>query len=100
MVDAHFRENWSIEQYVSALGTTPHLLSKACRQAYGLSVNAFIDERRLLEVKRLLLFTMRSVEGVAHEIGFRDPAYFSRFFHGRASMPLGEWRNEQRKQSA
>jgi AraC family transcriptional regulator, transcriptional activator of pobA len=63
-------------------------------------VNAFIDERRLLEVKRLLLFTMRSVEGVAHEIGFRDPAYFSRFFHGRASMPLGEWRNEQRKQSA
>lgn len=100
LVDDHFRENWPVEHYVSALGTTPHLLGKSCRQAYGLSVKAFIDERRLLEAKRLLLFTVRSVEDVAYEIGFHDPAYFSRFFNNRTGLPPGEWRNEQKNRPA
>lgn len=100
LVDAHFRENWPIEHYVSALGTTQHLLGKSCRQAYGLSIKAFIDERRLLEAKRLLLFTVRSVEDVAYEIGFHDPAYFSRFFNRHTGLPPGEWRNEQKKPPA
>jgi AraC family transcriptional activator of pobA len=100
LVDGHFRENWPVEGYVAALGTTPHLLSKACRQAYGLSVKTFIDERRLLEAKRLLLFTVRSVEDVAYEIGFHDPAYFSRFFRQRTGEPPGEWRGAQTNRPA
>ena len=58
-------------------------------------MKAFIDERRLLEAKRLLLFTVRSVEHVSYEVGFRDPAYFSRFFRSRAGTPPGEWRHMQ-----
>lgn len=100
LVDGHFRENWPVERYVTALGTTPHLLAKACLQAHGLSVKAFIDERRLLEAKRLLLFTVRSVEDVAYETGFRDPAYFSRFFRLRAGAPPGEWRTRQTNRPA
>lgn len=100
LVDRYFRENWPVEHYVAALGTTPHLLAKACRQAHGLSVKAFIDERRLLEAKRLLLFTVRSVEDVAYETGFHDPAYFSRFFRLRTGEPPGEWRAGQTNRPA
>lgn len=100
LVDSHFRENWAVERYVAALGTTPHLLAKACRQAHGLSVKTFIDERRLLEAKRLLLFTVRSVEDVAYETGFHDPAYFSRFFRLRTGEPPGEWRAGQTNRPA
>ncbi len=100
LVDVHFRENRPVEHYVAALGTTPHLLAKACREAYGLSVKTFIDERRLLEAKRLLLFTVRSAEDVAYELGFRDPAYFSRFFRLRTGEPPGEWRAAQTNRPA
>lgn len=100
LVDGHFRENWPVEQYIAALGTTPHLLAKACREAYGLSVKTFIDDRRLLEAKRLLMFTVRSVEDVAYEIGFHDPAYFSRFFRLRTGEPPGEWRAAQTNRPA
>jgi AraC family transcriptional activator of pobA len=92
LVDSHFRDNWPLERYVEALSTTPHLLAKACRQAYGQSVKSFIDDRRLLEAKRLLLFTVRSVEDITFELGFRDPAYFSRFFRKHVGEPPGEWR--------
>ncbi len=95
LVDSHFRENWPMERYVAALGSTQHLLAKASRQTFGMPAKAFIDERRLLEAKRLLLFTVRSVEDVAYEIGFHDPAYFSRFFRQRTGQPPGEWRITQ-----
>lgn len=92
LVNRHFRENWPIEAYVDALGTTPHLLAKACREAFGLSAKEFINQRRLLEAKRLLLFTVRSVEDIAYEIGLRDAAYFSRFFKHHVGRPPSEWR--------
>ncbi|MFC4318490.1 helix-turn-helix domain-containing protein [Rhizobium alvei] len=92
LVDQHFRDNWAVERYVAALGTTPHLLARACEQAFGLSVKAFLNERRLLEAKRLLLFTIRSLEDIAFEIGFKDAAYFSRFFKLRVGMPPSDWR--------
>lgn len=100
LVDRQFRQNWRVEQYIAALGTTPHLLDKACRDMFGMPVKAFIDERRLLEAKRLLLFTVRSVEDIAFEIGFQDPAYFSRFFRRRTGQPPGEWRGTQQDRPA
>lgn len=92
LVDTHFRANWSIERYETELGTTPHLLAKACRDAFGVSPKEFIGERRMLEAKRLLLFTVRPVEDIAYELGLRDAAYFSRFFKQRAGEPPGLWR--------
>jgi len=39
-----------------------------------------VQERLLLEAKRRLVFTRGSVEELAFDLGFKDPAYFSRFF--------------------
>ena len=92
LVDRHFRDNWPVERYVDSLGTTPHLLAKACHGAFGLSAKEFINERRLLEAKRLLLFTVRSIEDIAYEVGLREAAYFSRFFKIRTGAAPREWR--------
>ena len=95
-VDAHFREDWTIARYVAELGTTPHLLDRAAREVLGASVKEAVLARRLLEAKRLLLFTIRPVEAVAYETGFRDPAYFSRFFARRCGAPPAAWRRAAR----
>ena len=95
LVDAHFRDNWPVDRYVEALATTPHLLDKAARAVLGSGVKRIVSERRLLEAKRLLLFTVRTVEDIAYEIGFDDPAYFSRFFRERIGEVLAAWRRKQ-----
>lgn len=95
LVDLHFRQNWSIDCYIHKLGTSHHILSKACHQAFGAPPKGVIDARRLLEAKRLLMFTVRSVEDISYELGFHDPAYFSRFFRSRTGDPPGEWRAVQ-----
>lgn len=93
-IDRHYREDWTVARYVAFLATTPHLLDKAARETFGQSVKAMLMERRLLEAKRLLKFTIRSVEDIAREIGFDDPAYFSRFFRRRTGISPAAWRRE------
>ncbi|NRP22568.1 Exoenzyme S synthesis regulatory protein ExsA [Ensifer adhaerens] len=100
MIDAHFRENWTVGRYTDALGSTPHLLAKATGAAFGMQVKELINERRLLEAKRLLLFTIRPLEDIAYEIGFRDAAYFSRFFRLRTGVAPSDWRQLKLGQTA
>ncbi|ANM12964.1 MULTISPECIES: helix-turn-helix domain-containing protein [unclassified Rhizobium] len=92
LVDLHYRKDWPVGAYVKLLATTPHLLDKAAREVFGLSVKELLLERRTLEAKRLLMFTVRSVEDIAGEIGFEDPAYFSRFFRKRTGEAPAAWR--------
>ncbi|RFB81973.1 AraC family transcriptional regulator [Rhizobium leguminosarum bv. trifolii] len=92
LIDLHYRKDWPVGAYVNLLATTPHLLDKAAREVFGLSVKELLLERRTLEAKRLLMFTVRSVEDIAGEIGFEDPAYFSRFFRKRTGEAPAAWR--------
>lgn len=94
-IDRHYREDWPVSRYVDLLATTPHLLDKAARETFGQSVKDMLMDRRLLEAKRLLRFTIRSVEDIGREIGFEDPAYFSRFFRRRTGHSPAQWRREQ-----
>ncbi|RRH98454.1 helix-turn-helix domain-containing protein [Mesorhizobium tamadayense] len=95
LIDRHFRDDWPVERYVEELGTTRHLLDKAAHQVLGSGVRQAIGERRLVEAKRLLLFTIRTVEDIAYETGFNDPAYFSRFFRQAVGMAPAMWRRER-----
>ena len=92
LVDETYKDAWSVDQYVSALGTTPHLLDKAAREVLGRSVKDIVLDRRIIEAKRLLKFTIRPVEDIAFSIGFKDPAYFSRFFRLHAGQSPTIWR--------
>lgn len=92
MIDRHFREGLRVGDYVARLGTTPHLLDKAAKEVLGASVKELISRRLFLEAKRLLQFTVRPVEDVCFELGFKDPAYFSRAFRKWAGESPGAWR--------
>ncbi len=92
LVDRQFRSGWSVARYAQALNTTPYLLGAAAKAGFGLTVKDLISERRLLEAKRLLLFTVRPLEDIAAEVGLPDPAYFSRFFRARTGEAPSRWR--------
>jgi AraC family transcriptional activator of pobA len=94
LVDRHFRDDWPVERYVAELGSTRHLVDKAAREVLGFGVRQAVGERRLVEAKRLLLFTIRTVEDIAYDCGFNDPAYFSRFFRQATGLSPAMWRRE------
>ncbi len=94
LIDRHSRDDWPVERYVTELGSTRHLVDKAAREVLGFGVRQAVGERRLVEAKRLLLFTIRAVEDIAYDCGFNDPAYFSRFFRQSTGLSPAMWRRE------
>jgi AraC family transcriptional activator of pobA len=42
-----------------------------------------VHDRLLLEAKRSLTYTNMTIAETAYDLGFTDPAYFSRFFSER-----------------
>jgi len=85
-LELHLRRHQPLGFYAEALNVTPDHLSRACRAVTGQSALALLQDRLLLEARRLLGYTDATVADVARELGFDDPAYFSRFFARRAGM--------------
>ena len=92
LVEAQFRKPRSIGAYARTLGTTEHALARACHRAIGRTPLAVVHGRRLIEAKRSLLYTSMTVAEIGYALGFRDPAYFSRFFTRRVGMPPNSFR--------
>ena len=89
LAELHLRRHQPLGFYAGALQVTPDHLSRSCRAVTGLSALDLLHERLLLEARRLLAYTQAPVAEVARELGFDDPAYFSRFFarrDGRAPL--------------
>ena len=74
------------------LGCSVRTLSRAARDATGKGVRELIDERRLLEARRLLGSARWDARSVAVHLGFTDPANFGRFFRDRTGSHPGRLR--------
>lgn len=92
LLEAHFQEHWPIARYCDLLGVTDLRLNETCRRVAGQSSKRLVHERLLQESKRLLIFSSHSVAEIAELLGFKDPAYFSRFFSRMAGRPPGAFR--------
>lgn len=98
LVERHFQEHWPITRYCELLSVNELRLNEACRRVAGQSSKRLVHERLLQESKRLLIFSSHSVAQVAELLGFKDPAYFSRFFSRMAGQPPGAFRSGAERQ--
>ncbi|MCZ8229337.1 MAG: helix-turn-helix domain-containing protein [Flavobacterium sp.] len=55
-------------------------LGQATAKVLGKSPKEIINDRVLLEIKRLLVHSNLSIKEIGQELGFDDPAYFVRYF--------------------
>ncbi|MFJ8768855.1 helix-turn-helix domain-containing protein [Streptomyces clavifer] len=85
-LELHFRELPQAADYAELLGCSVRTLSRAARDATGKGVRELIDERRLLEARRLLGGARWDARAVAVHLGFTDPANFGRFFRDRTGL--------------
>lgn len=87
-VGRRYREHTDIATYARQLGTSETRLRRACLAAAGESPIGIVHRRLLVEAERQLRYTSMSVSQVAWYLGFKDPAYFSRFFtRARGASP-------------
>lgn len=72
-------------------------MTDICRRFANRSPKRLIFDRQLREAKRLLLFSDSAVNEIAWQLGFKDPAYFARFFSRQsAARPAATGRKKYR----
>ncbi|QND54615.1 helix-turn-helix domain-containing protein (plasmid) [Phyllobacterium sp. 628] len=95
LVHRHFREHHPAEFYAGHLGLSATHLNRIVKAATGQSTNGLIAGRLIDQAKRDLVFTSASVKQVAYDLGFADPAYFTRFFTKETGRTPRQYRSEQ-----
>jgi transcriptional regulator GlxA family with amidase domain len=94
-------QTWLAEHYdrrnpVSALVEYSGLPERSCKrrfqQATGMSPLEYVHSLRLEEAKHLLETGDLSVETIANEVGYEDPAFFSRLFRRKVNLTPAQYR--------
>ena len=70
----------TVKQLADMASLTPDHFSKIFKQVMAVRPIEYINRRRLQREKLLLLTTDKSVEQIAHEVGFASTSYFLRVF--------------------
>lgn len=92
LVEAHFRDHLTLSEYAGHLSITEARLNDICRRMADQPSKEVIHERLLQEARRLLRYSAVPVSEISYQLGFADPAYFSRFFTKRAGVPPSQFR--------
>ncbi|WP_286237867.1 helix-turn-helix domain-containing protein [Neptuniibacter halophilus] len=95
LIEQHYREHRPASWYAEQLNTTPMGLSRACNAVSGKKVSELLQDRLVLEAQRYLIYTAAPASLIAYDLGFQDPAYFSRFFKRRVGLSPGAFRKQR-----
>ncbi len=92
MVEAHFRDHLTLVDYATRLSITEARLNDLCRRMANQPSKEIVHARLEQEARRMLRFTSVPVGEISYQLGFADPAYFSRFFTKRAGQNPSQFR--------
>ncbi|MEM1120706.1 MAG: AraC family transcriptional regulator [Bacteroidota bacterium] len=92
LVDEKYADWHKVKDYASEIHISPKHLSQTVKDLTGKTAKTLIQDRQLLEAKRLLLHTNLSIKEIAYSIGFDEPLHFSGFFKKKSGTSPSTFR--------
>lgn len=94
LIGHYLLQEHAIGFYAEQLHLPVRQLNRICMQSTGLTLYGLLQERLLTESKILLRTSPLSAKEISHQLGFKDPAYFGRFFKKYMGMPPAMFRQQ------
>ena len=91
-VQQHLFEPLKTEEIASALFVSRQHLSRRFHEETGMTLYAYIQQKKTEEAKRLLRFTDQSISLIALHLGFSSQSHFTRVFRQMTGKTPGEFR--------
>ncbi|MBN7796459.1 helix-turn-helix domain-containing protein [Parahaliea mediterranea] len=92
LLEQHYSDHWPVSQYAERLHMSTSTLGRLCRRILNRSPKRLIDERLVNEARRRLMYTRQPLAEISYTLGFKDYAYFSRFFKHHEGITAGIYR--------
>jgi AraC-like DNA-binding protein len=99
LIDTHFRTLKQPRDYADLMNVTAKHLNDICKRGLNKTSSELIQERLLLEIKRLLTYSNATIKALADTLGFHDKSYLMRFFKKHTGLTLDQFREQQSKKS-
>ncbi|MEX6626802.1 helix-turn-helix domain-containing protein [Tenacibaculum salmonis] len=99
LVSQNFKKLHSVSDYANRLGISPKSLTKHFQKINSKTPSDFIKNRIIIEAKRQLLYSTDAIKYIAFDLGFNDPAYFSRFFTKATGQSPKQFQKAQKELS-
>jgi AraC family transcriptional activator of pobA len=80
LLENNFHKERQPSFYAEKMGISPNNFSKICKQHFLKTPSTLIHERVILESKKLIHLSYKSIKEIAAELNFDDENYFSRYF--------------------
>lgn len=92
LLAAQFKTLKSVSGYASQMNISEKRLTNATSKTMGKSPKTIIDERVMLEAKRLLTHTHLSIKEIGYDLGFEEPTNFIKYFRKHTEKTPIEFR--------
>jgi len=80
LIEENYHQLHTVKDYASLLNITPKTLTQYVNECSAYSPLEYINNRIVLEAKRLLRYSTLTVKEIAFRLGYEDPSYFVKFF--------------------
>jgi AraC family transcriptional activator of pobA len=85
-IEEHYKTKHTASDYADLLNISANALAKISKTHFNKTLTDLISERIIIEAKRELYLTSKSVKQIAYELGYNDEYYFSRFFKNNTNI--------------
>ena len=94
LLETNYRKLKQVSNYAKKISVTEKRLNQATSKVLDNSPKQMIDERVMLEAKRLLVHTNESVKEIGFELGFDEPTNFIKYFRKHSQSTPVEFREQ------
>ena len=91
-VEADLTTSHDVTDYARRLGYSARTITRACQQATGQTAKGVLNDRLVLEAKRLLIHTDTPAATISAQLGFSEPTNFTKFFIRNAGQTPSAFR--------
>ena len=94
LLEQNFAQIKNVSQYADKMAISEKRLNQALAKILGKTPKKMIDERILLEAKRLLAYTNLSIKEIAYKLEFDEPTNFIKYFRKHTQKSPTEFREK------
>ena len=96
LVESKYQDWHMVKNYSEEIHVSTKYLSQIVKKFTGKSAKEVIQDRIVLEAKRLLLHTDLIINEIAYRLGFEEPLHFSSFFKKNAGISPTGFRDQKK----
>lgn len=94
LLEVSFRSQKQVNYYTQKMVVTEKRLNQATTKTLGKTPKQIIDDRILLESKRILAHTKENIKEIAYHLGFEEPTNFIKYFKKHCRITPTEFREK------